>query len=204
MAWMDKVQELLADKDKRVVVDAEYSSEGIADDLEHEYDEDPPPGTPVRKLLKKKTPSTSETASETPTRRRTPVRRRRPGARTAVVKEASDDVQTAIEMLAFVWGLTGDHCAQVFEDNSKNITKALMKILSRNPALLERLQESGILWDSIALGTALMPVAKSVYKHHVRKEEIDGGEDDLGDFPAYVPGAGSLGVGRAGVPGVMG
>lgn len=196
MGWLDKAKALVEDDDRKPVEDDDEPTTVILEEDEYQFDEDPAPGKPAKTPLTK-TPRKL-------TKPRGSARGRRPSQRSAVVREASADVQTAVEMIAFMWGMSGDPCAQVLDENSKNISAAVMKILSRNPALLERLQDSGILWDCVGLGAALMPVGKAVYKHHVRKEEIDAAEDDLNDFPAYVPGAGSLGVGGPRIPGVMG
>ncbi len=196
MGWLDKVKELVDDNDQKTT---EYDDEPTAVILEEEdytFDEDPAPGKPAKAPLTK--------APRKLARRTGTAGRKRASPRSSAVQGATKDVQTAVEMIAFMWGMSGDPCAQVLDENAKHITEAVMKILSRNPELLERLQDSGILWDCLGLGAALMPVGKAVYKHHVRKEEVDSSDDDLDSFPAYDPRASSLGVGGPRIPGVMG
>lgn len=157
----------------------------LLEELEPQFAQDPEPGTarnPVRK-------SNRNTA-------RTPARPAAPSM-AKLTKQVAEDLATIIEIGATMWGLTDDCCAPELEQQARPIADALVGILGRNPRMLMALAHSDMAVMSvqfIALGKAVAPVGKAVYRNHISKarddddqdqEHAHGGGISLGTFPAF-------------------
>jgi hypothetical protein len=121
--------------------------------------------------------------------------RTRSASVTKMAKEVAEDLATMIELGAAAWGMSDDCCAPVLEQQARPIADAFSGILARNPRLLAKLHgsDSAVLaMQTLALGRALQPVAKAVYRNHVSKaveDDQEGTHDDgtvhLNNFPAF-------------------
>lgn len=178
MALLDKLQ-------IRTENDAETHEE-----MEPEFAQDPEPGS-ARNSVRKSNRNTV----------RTPARPAPSMAK--LTKQVADDLATLIEIGATVWGLTDDCCAPVLEEQARPTADALVSILSRNPRMLMAFANSDMAVMSvqvIALGKALAPVGKAVYRNHISKSTDDDDDQEraheghvhLGAFPAF------SGINRAG------
>lgn len=98
-----------------------------------------------------------------------------------------------IELAAVAWGMRDQCCAPVLAEQAQPIATAITNILARNPQLLEKFANTDIAvytMQTMALVTALAPVARSVYSNHISKaghgDQARGGVD-LDQFPGYNP-----------------
>lgn len=163
--------------------DAKDDSETDAE-IGYEFQPDPEPGERARP--KRGKPAAAKPAPRTP------------AAVTKMAKQVAEDLATVIEVSAAIWGMSDDCCAPTLEQQARPIADALVGILSRNPRMLMALASSDLAVmgvQSIALGKALMPVGKAVYRNHISKAVDADAEEGthshgtdalrLGGFPAY-------------------
>lgn len=153
-----------------------------------EFDQDPAPSEAPAKRRSKTPAAAKKTAA--PARRGTTATKN-------LAKEVAEDLATLLEGTAAVWGLSDQCCAPTLEAQARPIADALTAILARNPRLLAKFANTDIVaysLQSVALGKALLPVGKAVYKNHVSKaveDDEEGTHNDggiqLGNFPAYRP-----------------
>jgi hypothetical protein len=150
-----------------------------------QLEQDPEPGEKARAARRPRTPSVTA-AKPKPTTRTT----------AQLSKQVAEDLASLIEGGAAVWGLTDECCAPTLEAQAKPIADALTGVLARNPRLLAAFASTDIVAYTLhtaALGRALAPVGKAIYRNHVSGAVPDGeatGHDAtapvrLGDFPAY-------------------
>lgn len=85
----------------------------------------------------------------------------------AVRREVRDSLTMMITMPAGIWAFRDPHCGGALLEHADNIAARLTPIVCRNPALLAWFTESSSYMDWFALFTALAPVAKAVWDHHV-------------------------------------
>jgi hypothetical protein len=127
--------------------------------------------------------------------RAAPATTRKPAGTAKLAREVAEDLATLLEGTAAVWGLQDQCCAPVLEQQAKPIADALVGILSRNPRLLAKFAATDLVsytLQSVALGKALLPVGRAVYRNHVSKavdddaqEGQDNGAIRLADFPTF-------------------
>jgi hypothetical protein len=174
MGLLDKLQ--LVEKD-----DAEFSEE-----FEHQFEQDPEPGErpAARKPKAAARPAPGATSK---------------AALAKLSKQVAEDLATVIEVGAAVWGMSDECCAPELEAQARPIADALVGILARNPRVLMALANSDMAVmgvQTIALGRAVAPVAKKVYRNHISRAADDGGQEgehqhgnpngvQLGAFPAF-------------------
>lgn len=151
-------------------------------ETEPEFAQDPEPGT-VRNSVRKSAAKSVKAPA------------RPPASMAKLTKQVAEDLATIIEVSAAMWGLTDDCCAPELEQQARPIADALVGILGRNPRMLMALAHSDMAVlgvQTIALGKALAPVGRAVYRNHISKathdddqeREHDGGIQ-LGAFPAF-------------------
>lgn len=158
------------DTDNTVEID-----DGFPDDLRDEVVPDPAPGRP----------------SKGRAARPAPVSRRPVSA--AARKRVTDEIDAYIKMAALAWSIRDQHCGPVLNDQSRAIAESLAELISRNPALVQWVETSGVLTDWAKLAMAVGPVVSAFRAHHVTKTVTDdeGGSDagiaDWSRYPAYQP-----------------
>lgn len=160
----------------------EKPDEETDEEIGYQFEADPPPGERATK------PTRAKAAKPAPPKSS--------AALAKLAKEVAADLATVIEVSAAIWGMSDDCCAPTLEAQARPIADALVGILSRNPRVLMALANSDMAVmgvQTIALGRALMPVGKAVYRNHISKA-VDGGEEgshdhadavQLGSFPAF-------------------
>ncbi len=155
----------------------------IVDEVEPEIDPDPQPDeTPAQRRRKP--------ASKTSNRRGTVAKT--PRSVSAMSKQVGNDIASMLEMTAVVWGVRDQCCAPTLEAQAKPIGDALASILARNPDLLAKFAnaETGLfVMQCLALGQAVLPVAKAVFTNHVlSRDEVEAEREDavsLETFPVF-------------------
>lgn len=122
-----------------------------------------------------------------------PSRRSRKGRRTQrpasgkVSKAETDQVRDALTVLytPAAWGvrLKDPHCGGALLEQRDDIIKAMVPIVCRNPAMLAFFTAANAPWmDYLALASALGPLAKTVWSHHVT-HTIGHDDDTQGEVP---------------------
>jgi hypothetical protein len=155
----------------------------LPEELEPEFAQDPEPGTARNTVRKSNVKSVRQPVRQAPSMAK-------------LTKQVADDLATIIEIGATMWGLTDDCCAPTLEAQAKPISDALVGILGRNPRMLMALAQSDMAVLSvqmIALGKAVAPVGKAVYRNHISKAHDDNDDQErahdggihLGTFPAF-------------------
>lgn len=155
----------------------------LPEEIEPEFAQDPEPGS-ARNSVRKSV-------------RNSPRLVNRPAPSVAkLTKQVAEDLATIIEIGATVWGLTDQCCAPILEEQARPTADAIASILSRNPRVLMALAGSDMAVmgvQFIALGKALAPVGKAVYRNHISnaatddedQEHTHAGAIQLGTFPAF-------------------
>lgn len=154
----------------------------LLEENEPEFTQDPEPGS-ARNSVRKSVGKSVRTVS-------------RPAPSMAkLTKQVAEDLATIIEVGATVWGLTDDCCTPVLEAQARPIADALVGILGRNPRMLMALANSDMAVlsvQAIALGKAVAPFGKAVYRNHISKAHDDDDQErahdggiHLGNFPAF-------------------
>lgn len=132
-----------------------------------------------------------------------PRRRGRPpkaGPRTGTLKlrkEVAAEIETYIQMVALPLSLRDEHCAGALSGQASAIAGALVDLLSRYPAVLEKFRSSGVFADGFALAIALKPVADAVIAHHINhtvETPHDGPPINPDTYPAWDPHAAPTGA----------
>lgn len=149
----------------------------IEEDIEYELPPDPTPGDPPP--VKSKRPATRRATSPTTT-----------PTVTKMAKDVAADLTTLIEMTAAAWSMADECCAPVLEAQAKPIADAITNILKRNPRLLAKFAQADtaiFVMQAAALGKALAPVGKAIYRNHMTEQEgADGAHGpSLDSYPAY-------------------
>jgi hypothetical protein len=159
------------------------TGEEIGEEIVSEYAQDPIPNEPA---------ATRGKASPAPRTPKSPRRAASPNT-TKLAKEVAQDMGSMIELASVAWGMRDQCCAPVLAEQAQPIATAITNILARNPALLEKFANTDIAvytMQTMALFTALAPVARSVYSNHISKaghgDQASGGVD-LDQFPSYDP-----------------
>ena len=105
----------------------------------------------------------------------------------AVQNQVADALTMMITLPAGVLALRDPVCGSAILDQADEVVAKLVPIVCRNPAMLRWFTEGAGYMDFFALATAVFPIAKTIWSHHVTHtigmdEEEDGGED----FNRYV------------------
>lgn len=90
-----------------------------------------------------------------------------------------------------MWQMRGDQCGAILAEQAQEIGAAMAALIVDSPALAKLFEHSDLMLKIAALGSALAPVGKAIYAHHVAggKTEEDPEEVMFRDatFPAYRP-----------------
>lgn len=104
-----------------------------------------------------------------------------PKANAQTRREVRDSITMMITMPAGIWAFRDPHCGGALLEHADNIAAKLTPIVCRNPAMLAWFTTSSAYMDWFALFTAMAPVARAVWDHHVvgpREEVSHAGADD--------------------------
>lgn len=127
---------------------------------------------------------------------------RPPGRPSNLQKQVTEEISMYSELLATVWEMRDPVCGGAAVKAAPAASAAIARILSRYPQVMARLSATGQLADWIALLTALAPVGKAVWSHHIAtaEEEVSNDDDTLGGgyadrYPAFtgIPRTGPVG-----------
>jgi hypothetical protein len=115
-----------------------------------------------------------------------------PAAKVTAAQKRS--VEDSIFLLMMIPGgairLRDPHCGQAITANAREVAKACVPIVARNPNVLAWFVAAGApFMDWLALASALSPIAAAFWSHHVTKtagQDAAGGEDapDYSQFTA--------------------
>lgn len=119
------------------------------------------------------------------TGKKTPAPRVTPQLR----KEITDKVGAMVEFFAMGWELRDEYCGAAMADQADEITSRVVAIVIKRPAALRWFTEGADYQDWLMLATALQPVTKAMWAHHVTKtvELDDQGQDVNEDAYAAPP-----------------
>ena len=141
------------------------------------FDRDPEPAAEVRKTREPKSAASARTAAK----------QTRAGGKfvssSAQIKQASDEINVMLKLLAFTVSLSDEDCGDVLNETSDKIAADLAKLVSRSPWLMEHVSTGGLLGDILKLAISLRPLATAVWAHHgpaarrARLEQEENGYD---------------------------
>lgn len=102
----------------------------------------------------------------------------KPKATATQKKDVTDALTMMIEMPAAVLSFKDPVCAGAVLSQSDEVIKKLVPIVCRNPRLLEWFTTGAGYMDWFGLATALFPIVKTVWQHHVAKphDHQEGGQ----------------------------
>lgn len=119
-----------------------------------------------------------------PAARRTAKTARKPAAKPtrAVQTQVADALTMMITLPAGVLAFRDPLCGGAILEQADAVVAKLVPIVCRNPAMLRWFTEGAGYMDFFALATALFPIARTIWAHHVThtigmEEEADGAED---------------------------
>lgn len=115
------------------------------------------------------------------------VRKTPPKPTKAVQTQVADALTMMITLPAGILAFRDPLCAGAVLDHADNVVAKLVPIVCRNPAMLRWFTEGAGYMDWFALATAIAPIAKTIWSHHVSHSiglEMDE-EDDGADFGRY-------------------
>lgn len=152
-------------------VDSEVESEEISEapDLTDLLEPDPKP------VRERSAPTPPKRPAKAPTK--------------AVQTEVADALTMMITLPAGMLSLKDPICGTAILNQVDDVVKRLVPIICRNPAMLKWFTGSSGYMDFIALATALAPIAKTIWSHHVTKSighEDDYEEMDFSNYSAPV------------------
>lgn len=106
----------------------------------------------------------------------------------AVQNQVADALTMMITLPAGVLAFRDPICGGAVLDQADEVVAKLVPIVCRNPAMLRWFTEGAGYMDFFALATAVFPIAKTIWSHHVTHsigmdEEEEGG-DDFGRYTA--------------------
>lgn len=103
-------------------------------------------------------------------------------------RQVRDGLTLLIGGPAAFWAMRDPHCGRALAEQTDAIVKSFSELIYRNPAWVALFTASDAPWLTLlGLGTALAPVARAVYSHHIRHEEPqteEGGSHGV-DLSAY-------------------
>ena len=124
-----------------------------------------------------------------PAARRTAKTPRKPAAKPtkAVQSQVADALTMMITLPAGVLAFRDPICGGAVLDQADEVVAKLVPIVCRNPAMLRWFTEGAGYMDFFALATAVFPIARTIWSHHVT-HTIGMGEEEDGDqdFNRYV------------------
>lgn len=105
----------------------------------------------------------------------------------AVQNQVADALTMMITLPAGVLAFRDPVCGSAILDQADEVVAKLVPIVCRNPAMLRWFTEGAGYMDFFALATAVFPIARTIWSHHVThtigmEEDQDSGED----FNRYV------------------
>lgn len=104
----------------------------------------------------------------------------------AVQTQVADALTMMITLPAGVLAFRDPICGSAILDQADEVVAKLVPIVCRNPAMLRWFTEGAGYLDFFALATALFPIARTIWAHHVTHSigiELDEGESE--DFSRY-------------------
>lgn len=126
-----------------------------------------------------------------PAARRTskPARKAPPKPTKAVQTQVADALTMMITLPAGIMAFRDPICSDAVLEHADNIVAKLVPIVCRNPAMLRWFTEGAGYMDFFALATAVAPVARTIWAHHVAhsiegEDQEDGGEQDYNRYVA--------------------
>lgn len=128
-------------------------------------------------------PTPGKSRSARPARATSPAR---PAVSAAAKKKVTLELDAYIKMAALAWSIKDQHCGPVLNEQSRAIAESIAELISRNPALVQWVETSGMLTDWAKLAMAIGPVVSAFRQHHiVRSVQDDEGGDDAPDYSRY-------------------
>ena len=104
----------------------------------------------------------------------------------AVQTQVADALTMMITLPAGILAFRDPLCAGAVLDHADNVVAKLVPIVCRNPTMLRWFTEGGGYMDWFGLAWALMPIAKTVWSHHVTHTVgLDEEEDEFVDYARY-------------------
>ncbi len=141
-----------------VKVDVDFGAEAVSDvELPDEpvIQPDPKPAHRTRRGRTKAAPMAAPTSK---------------ADKAALEQKIRDNLSMMIGMPAATWAMRDPHCGGTLFAQSDAIIDALVPIIMRNPSMLKWFTSAGGgFMDYLTLATAIWPVGKTVYSHHVKK-----------------------------------
>lgn len=106
----------------------------------------------------------------------------------AVQNQVADALTMMITLPAGILAFRDPVCGTAVLDQADEVVAKLVPIVCRNPAMLRWFTEGAGYMDFFALATALFPIARTVWAHHVTHsiglDEEEEGEQDFNRYTA--------------------
>lgn len=112
----------------------------------------------------------------------------RVASKTSLVKAAEEELRAYLTLAVAGWSMADPDCADLFDKERIDlIVTRVVKILARDEKVLVYFTKAGIISDCVALLSALLPVAKAVWKAHGIGGHGHGTREieDVDHYPAY-------------------
>lgn len=141
----------------------------------------------------------AETETPDPKPGEKPTAKRIPGNRRAAqgTKKPPTEKQIAAQCSMYLmlgggmWQMRGDECGAILAEQAQEIGAALAALIVDSPALARLFEHSDLMLKIAALGSAIAPVGKAIYAHHVAGGRGQEDEEEVilreSSFPAYRP-----------------
>lgn len=109
-------------------------------------------------------------------------------SKAALVKQATEEIELFLGLLAGVWSFRDPECADVGMAAVPDVAKRVAAMVSRSDYLLGLVSSGGLLVEALGLATALKPVVTAVWRAHGPNGDGHGEREvtwSNDDFPAY-------------------
>lgn len=114
-----------------------------------------------------------------------PVPAAAPRVTKKIREEVTEEVQVYLEMLAWAWSMSAPPCGEALSESSQVIANKITNLMARNPRLIAKFRDAGVVSDWMQLGVALKAVAQAAYGWYVAKEKEEDDAFDPTRFAAY-------------------
>lgn len=99
-------------------------------------------------------------------------------------RQVTDSVKLLLLVPAGTWAIRDEHCGTIALSIVDEVTDAAVPIICRNPKMIEFFTEGTAWLEWLRLATALAPLGRAVWSHHIVGTVADP-EDEVMDYAQY-------------------